>query len=103
MAKLQSGEDRVDEFSPALQALIARAGRAAERPVAQWDPPANGASDMRIGLDGIWYHFGRPISREPLVRLFASILRREKDDGYALVTPVEKLSIIVDDAPFAAV
>ena len=104
MAELQTGEDRTDDFSPALNALIARAGvPQLERPVAQWDPPVSGASDMRIGLDGTWYHLGSAITREPLVRLFSSILRREKDGGYVLVTPVEKLLIVVDDAPFAAV
>jgi len=104
MAELQTGEDRMDDFPPALHALIARAGTLArERPVARWDPPATGASDMRIGVDGAWYHRGSAITREPLVRLFASLLRREKDGGYVLVTPVEKLSIRVDDAPFVAV
>ena len=104
MAEFKTGEDRTDDFPPALNALIARAGvAAAVRPVAQWHPTRSGASNMRIGLDGIWYHFGRPISREPLVRLFASILKREKDGSYVLVTPVEKLSIDVDDAPFVAV
>ncbi len=94
----------MDDFSPALNALIARAGKLARgRPVAQWDPPATGASDMRIGMDGAWTHRGGAITREPLVRLFASLLRREKDGGHVLVTPVEKLSISVDDAPFVAV
>ena len=104
MAELQTGEDRTDNFPPALNALIARAGMAAaERPVEQWDPPVSGAIDIRVGADGTWYHLGSAITREPLVRLFSSILRREKDGGYVLVTPVEKLSIVVDDAPFAAV
>jgi hypothetical protein len=104
MAELQTGEDRRDDFPPALNALIARAGTPQPgRPVEQWDPPASGASDMRIGVDGVWYHRGNPITREPLVRLFSSILRREKDGGFVLVTPVEKLSIDVDDAPFVAV
>ena len=104
MAELQTGEDRKGDFPPALNALIARAGAPQPvRAVAQWDPQASGASDMRIGLDGVWYHLGSAITREPLVRLFASILRRERDGGYVLVTPVEKLSIEVDDAPFLAV
>ena len=104
MAELQTGEDRTNDFPPALNALIARAGRSApERPVAQWNPPVTGTIDMRIGLDGTWFYRGSAITREQLVRLFASILRREKDGGYVLVTPVEKLSISVDDAPFMAV
>ncbi len=104
MAEFMTGEDRAEDFPPALKALIARAGRAArERPVAQWNPPAHGVVDMRISMDGTWSYHGSPITREPLVRLFASILRRETDGGYALVTPAEKLSIQVDDAPFVAV
>jgi hypothetical protein len=104
MAELQTSEGRRDDFPPALNALIARACTPQpDRPVALWDPPASGASDMRIGVDGVWYHLGSAITREPLVRLFASTLRREKDGGHVLVTPVEKLSIEVDDAPFLAV
>ena len=104
MAELQTGEDRTEDFPPALSALIARAGTPApERQVEQWDPPVTGAIDMRISMDGTWFYRGSAITREPLVQLFASILRREKDGGYVLVTPVEKLSIFVDDAPFVAV
>ena len=58
---------------------------------------------MRIARDGTWYHEGSPISRPAMVRLFASVLRREADGGYVLVTPVEKLAIAVEDAPFVAV
>ena len=104
MAELQSGEDRTGDFPPALNALIARAGKPApERPVEQWDPPVSGMIDMRIGADGTWFYRDSAITRELLVQLFASILRREKDGGHVLVTPVEKLSILVDDAPFVAV
>lgn len=72
-------------------------------PVERWDPPHCGHSRMRIARDGVWYHEGRPIRRPAMVRLFASILRREPDGGYVLVTPVEKLAIDVEDAPFVAV
>ena len=58
---------------------------------------------MWIARDGSWFHEGRPIKRPAMVRLFASILRREPDGGYVLVTPVEKLDIAVEDAPFVAV
>jgi hypothetical protein len=58
---------------------------------------------MRIASDGSWFHQGARITRPAMVRLFASILRREADGGYVLVTPIEKLSIIVEDAPFVAV
>jgi hypothetical protein len=79
---------------------------AAERrlpPVEQWNPAHCGHSFMRIARDGSWHHEGRPISRPAMVRLFASILRREPDGGFVLVTPVEKLDIDVEDAPFVAV
>ena len=60
-------------------------------------------SAMRIARDGTWFHEGSPIGRAAMVRLFSSILRREPDGGYVLVTPVEKLDIEVEDAPFVAV
>ncbi len=70
-------------------------------------PPAAGEScgdfDIRIGRDGTWYYKGTPITRVPLVKLFASVLRRESDGSYWLVTPVERGTIVVDDAPFVAV
>ncbi|HLB79761.1 MAG TPA: DUF1285 domain-containing protein [Dongiaceae bacterium] len=62
-----------------------------------------GDFDIRIGRDGTWFYHGSPIGRKPLVRLFASVLRREADGGYWLVTPVERGRIVVDDAPFTAV
>lgn len=71
-------------------------------PVELWDPPFCGDIDMRIGADGLWWYRGTPIGRMPLVRLFASVLKRE-GDRYFLVTPVEKVGIRVDDAPFQAV
>lgn len=72
-------------------------------PVEQWEPDRQGAIDIRIARDGTWYHEGSPIRRIGMVQLFASILRRDPDGQYFLVTPVEKLSIQVDDAPFVAV
>ncbi|MYZ46730.1 DUF1285 domain-containing protein [Propylenella binzhouense] len=87
-----------------LAGLVARAGPAArERPVEAWNPPDCGDIDMRIAADGSWHYNGGPIRREALVRLFASVLRREPDGRHVLVTPVEKLGISVDDAPFLAV
>jgi uncharacterized protein len=87
-----------------LAALAAEAGpQAKPRPVERWDPPDCGAIDMRIAVDGTWYYRGSPIGREALTRLFASILRREPDGRHVLVTPVEKVSILVEDAPFIAV
>jgi hypothetical protein len=71
--------------------------------VERWDPPHCGSIDMRIASDGTWFYRGSPIGREALVRLFASVLRREPDGEHVLVTPVEKLAIDVEDAPFLAV
>ncbi len=72
-------------------------------PLDEWNPPLNGVMDLRITRDGRWYHDGRPIERMALVRLFATILRREPDGHHYLVTPVEKWCIDVEDAPFLAV
>src|SRR5688572_18299482 len=72
-------------------------------PVEQWNPSHCGDSAMRIARDGTWYHEGSPIGRQAMVRLFSTILRREPDGGFVLVTPVEKLGIAVEDAPFVAV
>ena len=89
---------------PQLAALIARAGSAGRAPpVERWDPPFCGDIDMKITADGRWHYGGSPIGREPLVKLFASVLRREPDGRYLLVTPVEKLGITVEDVPFLAV
>ena len=72
-------------------------------PVESWHPEHSGDSAMRISRDGRWYHEGDPITRPNMVRLFSTILRREADGSHVLVTPAEKLSILVDDAPFVAV
>src|ERR1044072_2003219 len=72
-------------------------------PVEKWQPTHCGDSQMRIARDGTWYHEGSPIGRPAMVRLFSTILRREPDGGFVLVTPVEKLDIVVEDAPFVAV
>jgi hypothetical protein len=72
-------------------------------PVEKWNPTHCGHSDMRIARDGTWFHQGSPIGRPAMVRLFSSILRREADGRFVLVTPVEKLDIDVEDAPFVAI
>jgi hypothetical protein len=71
-------------------------------PVHLWHPAHCGDIDIVIKKNGLWFHEGTPIGREALVRLFSTVLRRDPD-GYFLVTPVEKLAIEVEDAPFAAV
>jgi uncharacterized protein len=72
-------------------------------PVHLWNPAHCGNSAMRIARDGTWFHEGSPIGRPEMVRLFSTILRREGDGSFALVTPVERLAIAVEDAPFVAV
>ena len=78
------------------------AGKKGPPPVHLWNPEFCGDLDMRIARDGTWFYLGTPIGRKPLVKLFSSILRKDGDD-YFLVTPVEKVGITVDDAPFVAV
>ena len=91
-----------------LAALISRASEAKSGkkrglpPVEKWNPPFCGDIDMRIGTDGTWFYQKTPIGRPALVKLFASVLKRE-GEKYFLVTPVEKVGIVVDDAPFIAV
>jgi hypothetical protein len=72
-------------------------------PVESWNPEHCGDSEMRIARDGTWFHQGSPIGRPAMVKLFSTILRREADGSFVLVTPVEKLTIEVEDAPFQAV
>ena len=87
-----------------LAALMARAGSArGPAPVERWDPPYCGEIDMRIAADGRWFYEGGPIGRERLVRLFSTVLRRDEDGHHYLVTPVERVRITVEDAPFLAV
>ena len=84
----------------ALAAALPRENRLP--PVERWNPPFCGDIDMRIAADGTWFYQKTPIGRPALVKLFASVLKRE-GDKYFLVTPVEKVGIVVDDAPFLAV
>src|SRR6201987_2197901 len=91
--------------APGLEGIAGAARRAGAKglpPVHLWNPPYCGDIDMRIASDGTWFYQKTPIGRAALVKLFASVLKRE-GDKYFLVTPVEKVGIIVDDAPFLAV
>ncbi len=104
MAKAMS-KDSVTSPSAEGIAASARAARAKGKglpPVHLWNPPFCGDLDVRIARDGTWFYLGTPIGRPELVRLFSTILRRD-GDAYFLVTPVEKVGITVDDAPFVAV
>ncbi|WP_375698549.1 DUF1285 domain-containing protein [Pseudophaeobacter sp. TrK17] len=105
-----SGQKSVTPSADGLAASIKAAGEAGGKsggkgglpPVHLWNPPFCGDLDMRIARDGTWFYLGTPIGRFELVKLFSSILKRE-DGKYFLVTPVEKVGITVDDAPFVAV
>lgn len=103
MAKTILSDGRVSVSAESLASSVqALGGGRAAPPVDTWNPPFCGDIDMRIARDGTWFYEGTPIGREGLVRLFASIIRRDGED-YFLVTPVEKVGITVEDAPFVAI
>ena len=102
MAKAMSGQKTVTPTAESLAAAIRAANTRGLPPVEKWNPPFCGDLDMQIKRDGTWFYQGTPIGRIELVKLFASILWRE-GDAYFLVTPVEKVGITVEDAPFVAV
>lgn len=83
--------------------LVAAAQMRGDLPVETWDPPYCGDIGMKIRADGQWIYSGSPIGRARLVKLFSRILRRDEDGRYYLVTPVEKVDVEVEDAPFLAV
>lgn len=87
-----------------LDALMRSAGEASgPRPVEKWNPPYCGDIGLKIRADGVWFYQGTPIGRAALVKLFASILRKDDDGKIYAVTPVEKVDVEVEDAPFLAV
>ena len=102
MAKEEKSQNIV---KPSAEGIAASARAVKSRglpPVHLWNPPDCGDLDMRIARDGTWFYLGTPIGRPELVKLFSTILRKD-GDRYVLVTPVEKVGIQVDDAPFVAV
>lgn len=101
MAKRRQGDTvGLDGIASAVREAAAAGHKGP--PVHLWDPPFCGDLDIRIASDGTWFYLGSPIGRLPLVKLFASVVKRE-GDKYFLVTPVEKIGIKVEDAPFLAV
>jgi uncharacterized protein len=103
MAK--QGQTVKPQTGNALEEIASAARQAGARglpPVHLWNPPFCGDLDIRIARDGTWFYLGTPIGRPALVRLFSTVLKREGDKHF-LVTPVEKVGIRVDDAPFLAV
>lgn len=87
----------------ALEKMARAAGSGGVPPVERWNPEFCGDLDIRIARDGTWFYLGSPIGRRALVKLFSSVLRKDTDGRTYLVTPVEKIGITVDDAPFLAV
>lgn len=101
MAKSNLQQNRVTPSAENIASAARQAAKSGLPPVEDWDPPFCGDLDMRIARDGTWFYQGTPIGRPALVRLFSTILKRE-GERYFLVTPVEKVGIAVDDAPFVA-
>lgn len=91
-----------ENVTESLAAAAKKASKKGPPPVHLWNPPFCGDLDMRIARDGTWFYLGTPIGRHELVKLFSSIIRKD-EDAYFLVTPVEKVGITVDDAPFVAI
>lgn len=85
-----------------LTAFMKQVGDQKFPPVEKWNPEFCGDIDMCIASDGTWFYMGTPIGRKKMVKLFASVLRKDDDGKTYLVTPVEKIGITVDDAPFVA-
>ncbi len=102
MAKAMSGQNTVTPSAEGIASAVRAAKTRGLPPVHLWNPPFCGDLDMRIARDGTWFYLGTPIGGTELVRLFSSILKKE-GDRYFLVTPVEKVGITVEDAPFVAV
>ncbi|MFD1340986.1 DUF1285 domain-containing protein [Litorisediminicola beolgyonensis] len=96
-----STQNSVTPTAEGIAAAARKEGRRGLPPVEKWDPPFCGDLDMRIARDGTWFYLGTPIGRFGLVKLFSSILKKE-GENYFLVTPVEKVGITVEDAPFVA-
>ncbi len=102
MAKPKLGQKDVKPTADSIAASLRAAKGRGLPPVHKWNPDFCGDLDMRIARDGTWFYLGTPIGRPELVRLFSTILRKD-DDKFFLITPVEKVGITVDDAPFVAV
>ena len=102
MSKEKPEQNTVTPSADTLASAVKAAKTRGLPPVHLWNPPFCGDLDMRIARDGTWWYLGTPMGRKELVKLFSSILRKD-DDKYFLVTPVEKVGITVDDAPFVAV
>ncbi|GHA57587.1 hypothetical protein GCM10008927_24080 [Amylibacter ulvae] len=102
MTNTTNGEKTPAPSADSIAQAATKATKKGPPPVHLWNPEFCGDLDMRIARDGTWFYLGTPIGRKPLVKLFSSIIRKDGED-YFLVTPVEKVGITVDDAPFVAI
>lgn len=98
---IASGAGTAGDRAGGIADAARKAGMRGPAPVHLWDPPYCGDMDMEIRADGTWFHEGSPVGRPGMVRMFANILKYE-DGRHYLVTPVEKIGIRVEDAPFIA-
>lgn len=98
---MTSANTSLEDFLSGLQGMAGEPGRIP--PVERWNPAYCGDAGLEIRADGSWWHDGARMTREALVRLFATILRKDEDGEHYLVTPGEKISIAVEDAPFLGV
>lgn len=102
MTKSSNDQKTAAPSAENLASAVKAASKKGPPPVHLWNPDFCGDLDMRIARDGTWWYLGTPMGRKELVKLFSSIIRKDGDD-YFLVTPVEKVGITVDDAPFVAI
>lgn len=102
MTKSSNDQKTAAPSAENLASAVKAASKKGPPPVQLWNPDFCGDLDMRIARDGTWWYLGTPMGRKELVKLFSSIIRKDGDD-YFLVTPVEKVGITVDDAPFVAI
>jgi hypothetical protein len=103
MTQQESTKDIASGGLVGLEAMLREQAGDRLPPVDKWNPPYCGDIGMAIRRDGVWLYQGSPIGRKPLVRLFSRVLRRDADGKHYLVTPVEKVDVSVEDAPFLAV
>ena len=95
--KLTMAGSRLPDFAAEIRVLV---GEGAKRPpVNDWHPERVGEIDIRIAKDGVWFYQNNPMERESIVKLFSGILRKDENE-YFLVTPVEKMKVVVEDVPF---
>jgi len=99
-----TSKSKADQFAKSLNELnLNDSGTQSLPPVDDWHPTVSGEIDIRINREGVWFYQGEEMARKAMVKLFSTILRLDDDNQYYLVSPVEKMRISVDVAPFAIV